>query len=52
MTLIQIDTNSEQDKKVGILKAIKNLKNKEDSVLAMIDEYDIDKALRDDKDGN
>lgn len=45
MVHIQIDINNEQHKKVEILKSLKNLKNKQESVKEMIDEYDIKKIL-------
>lgn len=45
MVQIQLDINKEQHEKVEILKTCKNLKNKQDSIKEMINEYDIKKVL-------
>lgn len=45
MVHIQIDINNDQHKKVELLKSCKNLKNKQESIKEMIDDYDIKKVL-------
>ena len=50
MPLMQIDLNDEQSKKLEHYKILRNLKTKEDAVLELIDELEIEVRIK--KDGS
>ena len=50
MPVMQIDLNDEQSKKLEHYKILKNLKTKEDAVLELIDELEIEVRIK--KDGS
>lgn len=46
MVNIQTVFSDKQNQKIGIVKIIKKLSSKQDSVRLMVDEYDIDELLK------
>lgn len=46
MVNIQTDFSDKQDQKIEIVKAIKKLTTKQDSIKLMVDEYDMNDVLK------